>query len=170
MGTDSGLWHLSARLPGLRGVVSLCGKDSRVGGVVMNLVLFCPPKLDWRDSLSAQEALMGCGLQGLGARIRDICIRGPAECKLCPPKPERRRNGLEKNGNEVRQVLLSFQKKGKKGDSKNRLSAGCQGSNPDSFPSQPYILKRVSPPFSVFSSVKGGAGASEVCPAGLLWD
>lgn len=120
MGTDSGLWHLSARLPGLRGVVSLCRKDSRVGGVVMNLVLFCPPKLDWRNSLSAQEALMGCGLQGLGARIWDICIRGPAECKLCPPKPEQRRNRLEKNGNEVRQVLLNFQKKGKKGDSKKQ--------------------------------------------------
>lgn len=31
----------------------------------MNLVLFCALKLDWRDSLSAQEALMGCSLQGL---------------------------------------------------------------------------------------------------------
>lgn len=51
------------------------------GGVTMKLVLFYPLQLDWRDSMSAQEALMGCGLQSLCERIWGICIQGPAESK-----------------------------------------------------------------------------------------
>ena len=102
--------------------------------------------------MSAQEALMGCGLQGLCARSWGICIHGPAENKryqpsqLCPPKPEQSRDRLEKNSNEVRQVLLNFQKREKKEDLKNSLSTGCQGSGPDSVPSQPCDLKQASPP------------------------
>lgn len=61
--------------------LSLWGKDVGAGGVTMKLVLFYPLQLDWRDSMSAQEALMGCGLQSLCERIWGICIQGPAESK-----------------------------------------------------------------------------------------
>lgn len=66
---------------GLHSVVSFSGKGVGVGGVVMHLVLFQPLKLDWRDSVSAQEALMGRGLRGLCERIWGICLHRPAESK-----------------------------------------------------------------------------------------
>lgn len=46
---------------------------------MMNLVLFYPLKRDWRDRVSAPEALRGRGLQGLCEGIWGICVPGPAE-------------------------------------------------------------------------------------------
>lgn len=57
-------------------------------------------KLDGRDRVSAQEALLGCSLQDLCEGIWGICSHGPAGSKreqLSQPCPNRAKNGLIRN-------------------------------------------------------------------------
>lgn len=60
-------------------MVSFSGKDGGEG-VAMNLVLFYPLKQGWRDTVSAQEALRGRGLQGLCEGIWGVCF--PVQLKV----------------------------------------------------------------------------------------
>lgn len=78
--------------------------------------------------MSAQEVLLGCSLcmvfvreSGTFVFMVQLKVRDSSPHSVSS-QATARVNRLEKNSNEVRHVLLNFQKEGEKGGSTNRLS------------------------------------------------